>query len=469
MIENDFGLGEWTDFNPTGRTASLIYIFLSYKTCRQPGLCNHQRKMPHIPQELIDQIIDEVHSDTKTLNACALTCLDWVPRCRQHLHRSLTIGVSFPPHQHTHILFFLKYPHLTYYVRSLNIFSTMDDLGRWPVSFPEATSLRIMFMSWDVQRLGARDHLLTQLPSITTLTLAGIEFETFQSFATLLTAFPHLSNLVLSTITVKEPIVHTNYYGQHGFGIRRLELRDMDIPTAPFIHWLQNQVIAPTIRSMDLGLGGKRFYDRSLQEWCKIAGTSLHHLRFDLGWVLVDQDLRNGVFSFYFFSYSDLLGTTVLMTWGCWVTIYINDIHSGSIDLRHNTQLRTLEVRTIGLGRFSLYHHEWIPTMLQRLPPQNLKRITLHIHFYELHQLDSQGLSRIDQALGGTSPDVNYWVRDWRKGLEIVEIVLWYNRKSLPDFTPIVQCVQDRMPRAVMNGALKCYHGVEYEAMYAPF
>ncbi len=105
--------------------------------------------------------------------------------------------------------------------------------------------------------------------------------------------------------------------------------------------------------------------------------------------------------------------------------------------------------------------------MLNRLPLLNLKRITLHIHFYELNQLDSQGLSRIDEALGGDNPDVNYWVMDWRKGLEIVQIILWYNRKSLPDFAPIMQCVQERMPRAAMNGALKCYRGAEYEAVYA--
>lgn len=250
--------------------------------------------MPRIPQELVDQIIDEAHGDIKTLSACALTSLDWVPRCRQHLHKTLTIGVSFPPHHHSHIFFFLKYPDLTHYVRSLNIFSTMDNLGRWPLSFPDATSLRIMFVSWDVQHLGARDHILTQLPLITTLTLAGVEFENFHSFATLLTAFPLLSDLVLSTIRVKEPIVHENP-GQHGFAIKRLELRDLDIPTAALIHWLQTQAISPVIRQMNLMSGGKKFYDGSLQEWCTIAGDSLHHLRFDFGWVLVDQDLRNGM------------------------------------------------------------------------------------------------------------------------------------------------------------------------------
>ena len=140
---------------------------------------------------------------------------------------------------------------------------------------------------------------------------------------------------------------------------------------------------------------------------------------------------------------------------------------TGSIDLRHNARMRTLEVKTIGLGRFSLSDHEWIPLMLHRLPSSdNLRRITLHIHFYELDQLDSQGLSRIDEALGGCNPDMKYWVTEWRKGLESVEIVLWYNRKSLPDIAPIIQVIQERMPRAAMNGALKCYRGAEYQAVY---
>ena len=44
-----------------------------------------------IPPELIDQIIDHLHNDPKSLSACALTARDWLPSARYHRFRSIRL------------------------------------------------------------------------------------------------------------------------------------------------------------------------------------------------------------------------------------------------------------------------------------------------------------------------------------------------------------------------------------------
>jgi hypothetical protein len=48
-----------------------------------------------LPAELMDRIIDFLHSDKRTLSACSLVCKSWVPSSRYHLFRDLTIPAKF--------------------------------------------------------------------------------------------------------------------------------------------------------------------------------------------------------------------------------------------------------------------------------------------------------------------------------------------------------------------------------------
>jgi len=39
----------------------------------------------HLPPEIVDHIIDELHEETQTFRNCCLVAKSWVPRTRKHL------------------------------------------------------------------------------------------------------------------------------------------------------------------------------------------------------------------------------------------------------------------------------------------------------------------------------------------------------------------------------------------------
>ncbi|KAH9941415.1 hypothetical protein B0H21DRAFT_824489 [Amylocystis lapponica] len=47
--------------------------------------------MPHIPIEICERVIDDLHDQRHTLLACALTCHAWLPRSRYHLFHNFEI------------------------------------------------------------------------------------------------------------------------------------------------------------------------------------------------------------------------------------------------------------------------------------------------------------------------------------------------------------------------------------------
>lgn len=52
------------------------------------------RLLPTLPQELHEEIIDNLHNHRASLKCCSLVCRSWLPRCRNYIHRRLTIHYS---------------------------------------------------------------------------------------------------------------------------------------------------------------------------------------------------------------------------------------------------------------------------------------------------------------------------------------------------------------------------------------
>lgn len=116
--------------------------------------------------------------------------------------------------------------------------------------------------------------------------------------------------------------------------------------------------------------------------------------------------------------------------------------------------------------------YTWLPDMLQRNNSPQLRRITLHVHYDKLSQLDLEGLGRIDQALGGTATDPIQWSSEWREGLQEVELVLWPNRVVGQERSSAIleatRWVEEGMPMSTHSKTLRCYDGCTYSSMWEP-
>ena len=51
-------------------------------------------KVARLPPELIDRIIDYLHSDPRSLAACSLVCKLWEPTSRFHLFRRIDLSLE---------------------------------------------------------------------------------------------------------------------------------------------------------------------------------------------------------------------------------------------------------------------------------------------------------------------------------------------------------------------------------------
>ncbi len=74
-----------------GVTSTAIHT-----TQPEERLCNSASmlgltKLPYIPQEVAENIIDEFSRDIRSLSHCALTCQRWHPRARYHLMTSIRV------------------------------------------------------------------------------------------------------------------------------------------------------------------------------------------------------------------------------------------------------------------------------------------------------------------------------------------------------------------------------------------
>jgi hypothetical protein len=55
-----------------------------------------------IPLEIVDDIIGQLHFETAALKACSLVCRAWLPSCRYHLFRGVSLDFSVSPNNGLH-------------------------------------------------------------------------------------------------------------------------------------------------------------------------------------------------------------------------------------------------------------------------------------------------------------------------------------------------------------------------------
>ncbi|KAJ7219547.1 hypothetical protein GGX14DRAFT_592705 [Mycena pura] len=176
---------------------------------------------PRLPNELCDTIIQDLHSEPKSLSNCALVCHAWTPTAQRSLFSKLSIHErncrqiverltsTTIPHIAAHVKHL--YVHLWGDLRSNINRSTADrtpilDLLLSHISqFTNVEELTLdgcrafTNLNWDVTWT---DLLAGALPSISRLTVSYLDFEDLPHLVDLVTAFPQLTQLNVDDIDI---------------------------------------------------------------------------------------------------------------------------------------------------------------------------------------------------------------------------------------------------------------------------
>ncbi|KAJ7452386.1 hypothetical protein B0H11DRAFT_288820 [Mycena galericulata] len=184
------------------------------------------------PPEIVDLILDFLHTECTTLAACSLVCREWLPSARFHLFSQIDLDCN-------------------------NIGSFFDDLD--VVGTPSSsrflkfaatglgnvTSLRI-----DGLNLSDAPGALPQaFPNLESLSLKAFEADSFSVVATWLLALPSLRSLTLSgdwdgdkaeTLPISGPT------------LPNLAHLDLDCPLKVFLGWFLSLAVVPVTPSLVL-------------------------------------------------------------------------------------------------------------------------------------------------------------------------------------------------------------------------
>lgn len=160
-----------------------------------------------VPPELIDQIIDNIRSDERTLAACALVAKSWLPRSRYYLFQNVKLDKS----NMESFISILSAPHRTIapYTRhlELNVSGILGD-KMWAVK--AARRLRALAAVRSLSLRGVTNlkgfggqvqkHLIRALPAIEDLEIRYSHLKAFDQLANMVYHCPKLSSLSLHEV-----------------------------------------------------------------------------------------------------------------------------------------------------------------------------------------------------------------------------------------------------------------------------
>ena len=175
-----------------------------------------------LPQELCDQVIDELSDDFETLTSCALTCHAWIERSRSYIHRSTNFRGDWWELPSL-FLEFLRMSPVLKYVKRVKIALPMDCQTDMLIAFFDTFAARLPALQelsasgnfWDPLCHDTLGTFCTRLPfrithdispklhefqSLFRLVLCGIGFASSQDLVRMLCGLPRLSSLALKQV-----------------------------------------------------------------------------------------------------------------------------------------------------------------------------------------------------------------------------------------------------------------------------
>jgi len=166
-----------------------------------------------IPPEIIDQVIDYVHKDTRTLVACSLVARIWVPTTRLHLFAKRSLLSAHEVARFTELDSFA--PHILCYCQELSIGSN-NQFGPSTPEFPLFFGTPPPVITERVERLtslhtlhfrgfpGVKSALIAPLldisEKITTISFTNSSLESCHDLWKILRLFPNLESVHASDL-----------------------------------------------------------------------------------------------------------------------------------------------------------------------------------------------------------------------------------------------------------------------------
>ena len=355
--------------------------------------------LKRLPPELIDIIIDHLHSDRRALVSCSLVCKTWRLSARHHLFARLALNLEDAKNPEflrsgLDIIPFARHIHLDYLL-------TLSGPGRRVpqlVGFNRITSLGLTI--WRLIDLPGQIALLTQFPSVVRLELHHIEFIRFNELANFIRSFRCLETLVMNQVEWERDPALVAPFTLH-FHAVHLDGGMDGREKAHMLLWLS--LNSHALRSLYITSIGN--YDiENLNALLQVGESSLEEF-----WCSIQLSVFPPIFPPYCVHVRSNLG------FAC------SDRHP-VIDLSHNSLLRFVLVR-VYVSRTT-----WVAQMLSLITSEHMAKLSIVIRAgsSRFDRPDSSGWREMDavltQAQFATLERIEI-ICDWKD----VDVAAWFS------------------------------------------
>jgi hypothetical protein len=240
-----------------------------------------------IPPEIVDQIIDALHDDKKSLAACALVYSKWLAPSRRHLFRKVALTTE----NIQAFLNLLDSPHSTLHKFTKNL-AMEEGVYSGEMWFSESISeladklvrvetLRVHGVSWGELSEEGAGSLIDGFQQVTSLDLDLIALDYLTPLVKLVCSFPLLEQLSCQSIILCAPDEEDNIAAQEYILPACTKSVYLRLPEERVVDWLNEQPGVCKMNTVCI-----LFKDQSLipcvSNYIKTIGKSLQHLELSM-------------------------------------------------------------------------------------------------------------------------------------------------------------------------------------------
>lgn len=239
-----------------------------------------------LPLELTDRIIDFLHDDVSVLRNCSLAHRSFLPRCRYHRFRFVSLDWK------TYELFeqiLTGVPELGSYVRELRISVSMFERPptwvdeSFPSIAPKLTNVTTLYLTGNGEYKAAP---LQKLKSVREVFLTHCEVYSMNEFITLLGSLPNLDTICCRDVLIGRSQKITASPPARGMTLKKLEFSSSRLDPPMLVDWLLSESLHIHVESITIVPLQKQALT-PVGKFLEAAGPSVKHLRIALIALLV--------------------------------------------------------------------------------------------------------------------------------------------------------------------------------------
>ncbi|KAI0076775.1 hypothetical protein K474DRAFT_1191003 [Panus rudis PR-1116 ss-1] len=262
-------------------------------------------RLTALPPELVDEAIDHLWNDIRSLQSCSLVCKAWLPSSRLRLFRTIRLRKADDCAKLSSIV--ESSPIIARCVRKLTVSAEYAGVDRdnqpvgddaWVNDASEVLlkpqsvhTLAISRVRWDSLNAATKAAFISLFKSVKTLLLFEVKFEESKDVLYFLSMFPNLNELYFHGVSwARESIPHPSHpptptrTSTNGAGTERMHLTYLflDSKSSPTLvtEWLLNHPSEPRLRNIQLCWRDMEDA-KSLGDLLQASGSELESLRVE--------------------------------------------------------------------------------------------------------------------------------------------------------------------------------------------